>query len=72
MKSRILRRAARNHFAVGDANKANRNGAKFAPVEHLFASQQTALGGRNVRMIGFVRERVKIGLLNLASNFAAL
>src|SRR5215468_5996884 len=43
-----------------------------AGVEHVFAAQQTALGGRIVRTIGIVRARAKIGLQNLAYNIRRL
>jgi hypothetical protein len=39
---------------------------------HVFAAQQTALGGRIVRTIGIVRARAKIGLQNLAYNIRRL
>ena len=52
---------------------ANRNRSKIrARVEHVFAAQQAALGGRIVRTIDIVRARAKIGLQNLACNIRRL
>ena len=72
-KSRIHRRATRNHPLSEAQTNANRNRSKIrARVEHVFAAQQTALGGRIVRTIGIVRARAKIGLQNLAYNIRRL
>src|SRR6476620_700918 len=72
-KSRSQRRATRNHALSEAQAKANRNRSKIrARVEHVFAAQETALGGRIVRTIGIVRARAKIGLQNLAYNIRRL
>jgi IS5 family transposase len=72
-KSRIQRRATRNHALSEAQANANRNRSKIrARVEHVFAAQETALGGRIVRTIGIVRARAKIGLQNLAYNIRRL
>src|SRR6476620_2365036 len=72
-KSRSQRRATRNHALSEAQANANRNRSKIrARVEHVFAAQETALGGRIVRTIGIVRARAKIGLQNLAYNIRRL
>jgi len=66
-KSRIHLRATRERSLSQAQANANHNRSKIrARVEHVFAAQQTALGGRIVRTIGIVRARAKIGLQNLA------
>src|SRR6476660_787767 len=72
-KSHIQRRATRNHALSEAQANTNRNRSKIrARVEHVFAAQETALGGRIVRTIGIVRARAKIGLQNLAYNIRRL
>jgi transposase, IS5 family len=72
-KSRIHVRATRKRSLSEAQANANRNRSKIrARVEHVFAAQQTALGGRIVRTIGIVRARAKIGLQNLAYNIRRL
>ena len=72
-KSRIHRRAWRNHPLSDAQAKANRNKSRIrARIEHVFGAQETSPGGRVVRTIGIVRARVKIGLQNLAYNIRRL
>src|SRR4029453_5656689 len=72
-KSRIHRRATRNHPLSNAQLKANRNRDKIAPrIEHVFGAQEASPGGRIVRTIGIVRARAKIGLQNLAYNIRRL
>ena len=72
-KSRIYLRATRKRSLSEAQANANHNRSKIrARVEHVFAAQQTALGGRIVRTIGIVRARAKIGLQNLAYNIRRL
>ena len=72
-KSHIHVRATRKRSLSEAQANANRNRSKIrARVEHVFAAQQTALGGRIVRTIGIVRARAKIGLQNLAYNIRRL
>ena len=72
-KSRIHVRATRKRSLSEAQANANRNRSKIrARVEHVFAAQQTALGGGVVRTIGIVRARAKIGLQNLAYNIRRL
>jgi IS5 family transposase len=72
-KSRVHRRAARNHPLSDAQAKANRNKSRIrARVEHVFGAQQTAPGGRIVRTIGVMRARAKIGLQNLVYNIRRL
>ena len=72
-KSRIHVRATRKRSLSEAQANANHNRSKIrARVEHVFAAQQTALGGRIERTIGIVRARAKIGLQNLAYNIRRL
>ena len=72
-KSRIHRRAWRNHPLSQAQERANRNKSRIrARIEHVFGAQQTAPGARIVRTIGIVRARAKIGLQNLAYNIRRL
>ena len=72
-KSRIHRRAWRNHPLSQAQERANRNKSRIrARIEHVFGAQQTAPGGRIMRTIGIVRARAKIGLQNLAYNIRRL
>jgi len=72
-KSRIHRRAIRNHPLSNAQLKANRNRSKIrARIEHVFGAQESSPGGRIVRTIGIVRARAKIGLQNLAYNIRRL
>lgn len=72
-KSRIHRRAWRNHPLSQAQERTNRNKSRIrARIEHVFGAQQTAPGGRVVRTIGIVRARARIGLQNLAYNIRRL
>jgi transposase, IS5 family len=72
-KSRIHRRATRNHPLSIAQEKANHKKSKIrARIEHVFGAQQTSPGGRIVRTIGIVRARAKIGLQNLVYNIRRL
>jgi transposase, IS5 family len=72
-KSRIHRRATRNHPLSDAQEKANRKKSKIrARIEHVFGAQQSSPGGRMVRTIGIVRARAKIGLQNLVYNIRRL
>src|SRR3979411_1827117 len=72
-RSRIHRRAHRNHPLSDAQTRANRAKSKIrARVEHVFGAQQSSVGGRIVRTIGIVRARAKIGLQNLAYNIRRL
>jgi IS5 family transposase len=72
-KSRIHRRATRNHPLSEAQEDANRRKSRIrARIEHVFGAQETAPGGRIVRTIGIVRARAKIGLQNLVYNIRRL
>jgi len=43
-----------------------------ARVEHVFAFQESAMGGKLVRTIGIARARIKIGMMNLVYNMRRL
>lgn len=71
--SHIHRRASRNHPLSDAQAQANRNKSKVrARIEHVFAAQENAPGGRIIRTIGAVRARAKIGLQNLIYNMRRL
>lgn len=68
-RSRIHRRAKRNHGLTPREEKGNETRSKVrARVEHVFGHQVTAMGGKLVRTIGVVRAKVKIGMQNLTYN----
>ena len=72
-RSRIHRRASRNHPLSDAQTRANRAKSKIrARIEHVFGAQESSVGGRIVRTIGIVRARAKIGLQNLAYNMRRL
>jgi transposase, IS5 family len=72
-KSRIHRRATRNHPLSAVQDEANRKRSQVrARVEHVFGAQQTSPGSRLVRTIGIVRAKAKIGLQNLVYNIRRL
>jgi len=72
-RSRIHRRASRNHPLSKAQENANRRKSRIrARIEHVFGAQQTAPGGRIVRTIGIARAKVKIGLQNLVYNIRRL
>jgi transposase, IS5 family len=72
-RSRIHRRANRNHPLSDAQTRANRTKSRIrARIEHVFGAQQSPAGGRIVRTIGIVRARTKIGLQNLAYNIRRL
>jgi IS5 family transposase len=72
-RSRILKRGARNRPLSEKEKEANRSKSEVrARVEHVFAAQENAPGGRLVRTIGMARARVKIGLQNLVYNIRRL
>jgi IS5 family transposase len=72
-KSRIHRRANRNHPLSDAQTRANRAKSRIrARIEHVFGAQQSSAGGRIVRTIGIMRARAKIGLQNLAYNIRRL
>jgi IS5 family transposase len=72
-RSRIHRRASRNHPLSKAQENANRRKSRVrARIEHVFGAQETAPGGRIVRTIGIARAKVKIGLQNLVYNIRRL
>ena len=72
-KSRVHRRAVRNRPLSERQQAANTARSRVrARVEHVFAEQENAMGGKIVRTIGMVRARVKIGMMNLVYNMRRL
>jgi transposase, IS5 family len=72
-KSRIHRRAARNHPLSDRQKAANTTRSRVrARVEHVFGDQENAMGGIFVRTIGIARAAVKIGMMNLVYNMRRL
>jgi len=73
VRSRIHERGTRNRPLNARQKKSNRKKSKVrARVEHIFAAQEMASGGRLVRTIGSARAKVKIGLQNLCYNLRRL
>ena len=69
LKSRILRRGARNAPLTKAQEAVNRNRSKTrARVEHVFGAQAVSMGGKMVRTVGLARARFKIGMMNLGYN----
>jgi IS5 family transposase len=63
----------RNHSLSQRQQAANTTRSRVrARVEHVFADQQNAMGGKIVRTIGIARARVKIGMMNLVYNMRRL
>jgi transposase, IS5 family len=72
-KSRVHRRGARNRPISQRQQAANTTRSRVrARVEHVFADQQNAMGGKIVRTIGIARARVKIAMMNLVYNMRRL
>ena len=72
-RSRIHRRASRNHPLSDVQAAANRTKSKVrVRIEHVFGAQENAPGGRIIRTIGEMRARAKIGLQNLGYNVRRL
>jgi IS5 family transposase len=66
-KSRIHRRANRNHPLSDTQTRANRAKSKIrARIEHVFGAQQNSVGGRIVRTIGIARARRLIPLTQVS------
>jgi IS5 family transposase len=72
-KSRMHRRGVRNHPLSERQQVANTTRSRVrARVEHVFADQENAMGGKFVRTIGIARAAVKIGMMNLVYNMRRL
>jgi transposase, IS5 family len=72
-KSRVHRRALRNRPLSERQQAANTARSRVrARVEHVFADQENAMGGKIVRTIGMARACVKIGMMNLVYNMRRL
>ena len=72
-KSRVHRRAARNHPLSERQKAANTTRSRVrARVEHVFGHQENSMGRKIVRTIGMARARVKIGMMNLVYNMRRL
>jgi transposase, IS5 family len=72
-KSRVHRRALRNRPLSECQQAANTARSRVrARVEHVFAEQENAMGGKIVRTIGMARACVKIGMMNLVYNMRRL
>ena len=73
LKSRIHRRAARNHPLSQKQEAANTVRSRVrARVEHVFGHQENSMGRKIVRTIGMARARFKIGMMNLGYNMRRL
>lgn len=70
-KSRIHYKGARGQELTAKENLSNKIRSKVrARVEHVFGHQVQALGGKFSRLIGMVRNRWKIGMMNLIYNLS--
>ena len=73
LKSRILRRGARNTPLTKAQEAVNKARSKVrARVEHIFGDQHTSMGRKIVRTVGIARARFKIGMMNLGYNMRRL
>jgi transposase, IS5 family len=73
LRSRIHRRAARNHPLSEKQEAANTTRSKVrARVEHVFGHQENSMGRKIVRTIGLARARFKVGMMNLGYNIRRL
>ena len=69
LKIRIHRKATRARPLTEREKQGNKTRSRVrSRVEHIFADQQNAMGGRLLRTIGLARAKTKIGLKNLAYN----
>jgi IS5 family transposase len=70
LRSKIHRKGYRNTPLTAQQKTHNRGRSRIrARVEHVFGHQVTAMGGKLIRTVGFVRACLKIGMKNLAYNF---
>jgi IS5 family transposase len=68
-RSHVHTKATRNHPLNDREKAANRKRSKTrARVEHVFGSMENEQGGMFIRVIGLVRAKTKIGLMNLVYN----
>jgi len=73
IRSHIHERGTRGHPLTEQQKKSNRQKSKVrARVEHVFAAQEIASGGRLVRTVGIARAKMKTGLQNLCYNIRRL
>jgi transposase, IS5 family len=71
--SRIHRRPARNRPLTARERRGNTTRSRVrARVEHVFAVQAHAMGGKLVRTIGLIRAKAKIGMQNLVYDMRRL
>ncbi len=71
--SQVHRRGKRNKPLSKHKSQVNvRRSRVRARVEHVFAFQESAMGGKLVRTIGIARARTKIGMMNLVYNMCRL
>ncbi len=71
--SQVHRRGKRNKPLSKHKSQVNARRSRVrARVEHVFAFQESAMGGKLVRTIGIARARTKIGMMNLVYNMRRL
>lgn len=71
--SQVHRRGKRNKPLSKHQSQVNARRSRVrARVEHVFAFQEIAMGGKLVRTIGIARARTKIGMMNLVYNMCRL
>ena len=78
-RHKLVRRYEVTDAAVHDSqlfdnllDEANTCSKVRARVEHVFAFQESAMGGKLVRTIGIARARTRIGMMNLVYNMRRL
>lgn len=72
-RSHVNRKGVRNNPLSASEKKANTRKSKVrARVEHVFGSITNEQGGLFSRVIGYARNRVKIGLMNIVYNMRRL
>ncbi len=68
-RSHVHTKGKRNQPLNDREKEANRKRSKIrARVEHVFGSMENEQGGMFIRVIGLVRAKAKIGLMNLVYN----
>jgi IS5 family transposase len=71
--SQVHRRGKRNKPLSKHQSQVNARRSRVrARVEHVFAFQESAMGGKLIRTIGIARARTKIGMMNLVYNMRRL
>lgn len=66
INSRVAFKRTKDQLLTSHQNRENKRHAKVrARVEHVFATLETAIGGKRMRCVGRQRTSIQIGLQNL-------